>query len=330
MEQKEKTVVLFPNLSDLLRDKGFEALHNQDFTEALECFEQLRCHGMEDERSAFAEVVCLMELHQLREARERCEQLMETASETFADTAEMYITLLVQLHEYGEIAKVIPVLLEGGLSLEQAERLQSLQSFARKLQQEAPEASMDEDEALHAVFQGYDAMKQLQALQELRQCGKVHAFSFLRTFLEDDTKHPYVKSVILHALMDGGIQEEIVVAKFGEVMAVVPRELQPAAEGEFAKEVLNLLERRLGMKNPSMYEALSSYWYEMLYVFFPFQPEPAQPSVWAAVLEMVGGERFEGFADAARIAGSYGAEVSEVLKAHEVFLCVERSGTLPV
>jgi tetratricopeptide (TPR) repeat protein len=330
MEERENTVVLFPNLSHRLKEKGFDALNNKKFQEALDCFEQLLNYGLEDEHSEFGAVVCLMELGEWKEAKVRCQALMEGNEAFDADVLEMYISILVQLNDYKAIAKITDLTLrQHKLPEEQEQKLISLSSFAKKMEQEA-DAGLPDEEEFAEVFRGNDITKQLQALQLLKCRGTVEAFSFLQSFLEDETKHPYIKTSVIHMFMEYNISEAVTVTKYGRTVQVVPSELSPVRELPFVQAVLTELEDRVGQDNPTLFEAISTYWYEIQELVFPVQVVPERAQLWAAALEKLGTDRFFAEADDEVIANGYGVTSSELAAAYEYLLLVEKEGFFTV
>jgi hypothetical protein len=330
MQEKENTVVLFPNLSQRLRDKGFHALHNKKFHEALDCLDQLQNYGWQDEHSEFAAVVCLIELQEWKEARQRCYQLLDTSKQLFSDALEMYITILVQLHDYVAIAETAErTLKQHELSKEQTEKLMNLASFAGKMQGNADSSMLDEEE-FASVFQGNDIAKQMQMLQLLKQRGVVKAFSFFKEFLQNETQHPYIKSSVVHMLMEYQVDEEVIVEKFGQTVTINPSELSAVTDSPFAKAVLEQLENRAGNENPTMFQAILEYWYQILYLLFPVHPLPMKEQLWGAVLEKLGCDRFFIEADDEEIAKAYGVALEELQTSYAALLDIETAGYLPV
>lgn len=132
MDKKENTVVLFPQLSERYIDKGFLALKEREFEDALRCFEILRQYNAETEQTELASVICLLELKRMEEAKEKCEQLLETGAVLFGDILETYVTILVQTNDYeGVIETVEEVLQTKDIIPEQKEKLAQLALFAQ-------------------------------------------------------------------------------------------------------------------------------------------------------------------------------------------------------
>jgi len=332
MEGKEKTVIMFPNLGDRLREKGFDSLHNKRFSEALDCFDQLGEYGFEDEESEFAAVVCLVELHDLTEARKRCGALLKNSERLFFEVLEMHLSVLLQQHDYQAVAEAVHfALADRELSNEQRERLYPLLSFAEKmegLESEIPKSS--EAEEVEIALGTHDVAKQLQALYNLKQRGPMRADPFVVRFLEGEKNHPYVKSVLLQLLMESGVRDEISVTKFGRTMSVVPCELSDIKEDTFVAGVLLEMERGTGGQNPTMIQALSEYWYEIMFLVFPFSLHPPDVQVWAAVLEKMGSERFMLSPIDEQIVSRYGISQADMEEAYLQLLKIEQEGILPL
>ncbi|MDG4655348.1 tetratricopeptide repeat protein [Ectobacillus antri] len=287
--KNEETVVLFPNLAARLKENGFQALQSKDFSEALAYFDQMRAHDMHDERTEFGAVVCLMETGEWKEARVRCKELLANQDTFDVNVLDMYMSILVQLNDYTGISQMAKQIHGYPMQEEQRKKLESLVSFAQKMQQQP---SKDMNHEFKTIFAGTDVVAQLQALQTLKQQGTVYAFPFLKTFLSDTHKHPYVKTAVLHLLKEHEIEEAVTVSKYGLSERVVPSELLEVNEMAFTKAVLQELDNRLSQENPTLLEALSAYWLQLQTLVFPLSMQPNDPKLWAVALEMIGNDRF--------------------------------------
>ncbi|PHA00788.1 hypothetical protein COE51_05620 [Bacillus pseudomycoides] len=334
MDKKESTVVLFPQLSTRFIDEGFIALRERRFEEALTCFEMLRQYGAQTEQSELASVICLLELKEMKEARERCEELLETGELLFQDILETYVTILVQTNDYeGIIETVQSVLQTKEITEEQKEKLAQLALFAKSMLdgEEAVEISndvfFDEPAFADALLKG-DYGKQLRAINRLPNRNVKSALPTLRKFLLDETKHPYIKTSILYVLMENQIQESIDVEKFGEIITIIPANLahNPYDTGE----VLHILSDRLEHDNPTMYEAIITYWREMQTSIFPFPLLIEKDKLWAAVLERVGRKRFGMPIHEEQLLQEYDITLEEYHVAYQWFLRIEKEGFMPV
>jgi tetratricopeptide (TPR) repeat protein len=331
MNKKQDTVVLFPNLLHRLQQKGFEALHEKRFAEALQCFDQLAEHGLQEERTELAAIVCLMELNELQEAKKRCELLFQHSRQVNYDVIEMYITILIQLHNYEELEETIQSVLESQkLADEQKEKLLSLLSFAKKMNVKEESHAISEYEELAPVFEGQNLTLQLQAIKQIKEHGSVRPFPFLLAFLRDETKHPFVKSLIISLFIEAGIEKEMEIEKFGKRMTINPSALEDVRKWGFSNHVISIFEQHIANENPTLFEAMKEHWYQISYIFYPFVPKPSDEAVWAAVLHKAGWERFIGEMPDQEIERIYNVEKEEVLEAYGVFLHIEKEGCINV
>ncbi|WP_416827561.1 hypothetical protein [Ectobacillus polymachus] len=329
MNENEKKLVLFPNLADRLRDKGFDALHAKQFEEALPFLNQLLMYDLHDEHSEFAAVVCLIELHEWKEAKVRCKDLLDASDELKTDVEDLFITILVQLHDFNAVVKEVERLLEEDtISEERQKKLSALYAFAQKMLQE--ETQLPDEPEYKKVFEGKDVVKQIRALEQLRERGTIQAFSFLRSFLQQEDQHPYIKSMIIHMMMEFEVDEEVVVVKYGRSVTVKPKELLSERESPFSIEVLRQVENRMGQDNPTMLQAVEEYWHQMLAILFPLIPTPEDECLWAAALQKIGEERFFMHCDDDKIAQEYGVTLDACLRAYEMLISMEKDGYLDV
>lgn len=78
-----------------------------EIEDALRCFEILRQYNAETEQTELASVICLLELKHMEEAKEKCEQLLETGAVLFGDILETYVTILVQTNDYEGVIETV-------------------------------------------------------------------------------------------------------------------------------------------------------------------------------------------------------------------------------
>lgn len=333
MDKKENTVVLFPQLSARYVDKGFRALRDREFEEALTCFETLRQYNAETEQTELASVICLLELKRLEESKERCEVLLETGTILFGDILETYVTILVQTNDYvGVVETIDKVLQTKELTNEQKDKLAQLALFAENMLkgEDTPPIDLDPFD-LEEFSKGLYADnfgQQLQTINGLLLKHMEEALPALRKFLVDETQHPYLKTSILYQMIEKRLEEEIVVKKFSDTIKVVPANV--SRNMEQSNRILHILSNRLENDNPTMFETIVTYWREMQTSIFPFPLYTDKEEVWAAVLERIGRKRFGMMIDEEELMTAYGITIEEFHIAYQWFLRVEREGHFPV
>ena len=106
MDKKKIRSYCFRNYQSAILMKVL-ALKERKFEDALRCFEILRQYNAETEQTELASVICLLELKHMEEAKEKCEQLLETGAVLFGDILETYVTILVQTNDYEGVIETV-------------------------------------------------------------------------------------------------------------------------------------------------------------------------------------------------------------------------------
>jgi tetratricopeptide (TPR) repeat protein len=288
---KKGNLVPFPNLKQRLLDKGMEALQQKKYEEALELLQQTLDIDSELDEVHLAVVVCLFELGYLDEAKERCQTMLQQDIGDYYEVLQIYLTILVQLGQYEEVETTIEaVLQEGKFPSQTVENFYRLLDFSRKMtaneDNENPLLSVNVDLLLEDIT----ITEQWNIIQALRneKFGISFSYHALDEYLLNATKHPMLKTAILHMFMEKEISREIKVEKFGRRMELNSDQLQEIATHSFTIEVLQLLDDSLGNENPSLFEVAKEMWHRHLYVIYPFIPQPEEATIWAAGIHTTG------------------------------------------
>lgn len=268
-----KKVVQFPNLKKRLLERGYEALHKKDFEVAYQCFNQMHQQGIHSNESELAVVICLVELNEGLQAKERCEPLIFEVKPPVMDAVEIYLTILVNLQDYEQITITLEWLeKQVGVDVEHLERLKGLMDFAhnqQKYQEDRKEESTLVDTLTRVLLHTTNVGHQLSVVNGLKESNIRMYLSVLKEYLVKEDAHPIVQSTILLLLMEQGVNEEIELLKLGEKQVVTPVELKPSTEEPRVWEILSVLEREIENENPTMYGLLKQYFIQYLYTTFP-------------------------------------------------------------
>lgn len=299
--KQRKKVVEFPNLKQRLLEKAMNTMKEKKFSEALELFEQAR-----ENEYAYAEVelgmiVCYMELGQLAEAKNRCKKMLREDIGDYFHILQIYITILIQLKEYGEVKNTIEAILEEDkIPSQYAQNFYQLLEFARKMlpgQDDVGESTAEVQEDDHHAFpieqlHKGSLQKQYEIIQQLKNMHIRPYLLEIEAFLQDEGKHPVLKTFILHMLKEQGVDNEITLHKLGEAATVVPKDLPSGEEDSFLNDVILVLEDTVNCENPILFESLKELLVRLHTVQFPIPFNPASPKKWAAGLHQVGNELY--------------------------------------
>jgi tetratricopeptide (TPR) repeat protein len=301
-KQKQiKKVVEFPNLKQRLLEKAMNTMKEKKFSEALALFEQAR-----ENEYAYAEVelgmiVCYMELGQLAEAKNRCKKMLREDIGDYFHILQIYITILIQLKEYGEVKNTIEAILEEDkIPAQYAQNFYQLLEFARKMLPGQDEAQDKEDPVTHDDSHSFPIetlhtgtlQKQYEIIQQLKQ---MHIRPYLRDieqFLQDVEKHPVLKTFLLHMLKEQGVENEFRVHKLGQTAIVVPKDLSTGEEDPFLNKVIGILDDTVNSENPVLFESLKEMLVRIHTVQFPIPFQPPSPKLWAAGLHWMGNDLY--------------------------------------
>ncbi|MCX8001808.1 MAG: DUF3196 family protein [Anoxybacillus mongoliensis] len=270
---KNRKIVPHPYLKERLLAEGMDALKGKRYKEAYTYFVQLEQLQLHDDDVGMALVVCLFEMGQAEEAKERCEQLLERGKGDWA----IYISMLVHLQQYDEVVAVIHKLQRKGID---CTPFLPLLQFSEKMIRSHDDHLTKQYES---IFQGSEWTKQLRILQQLDLRLVSHLAPIFVRYLRDETKHPIVKTTMLHILKREQVTEPMTVKKFGQTMTVVPAGIDEQKQKQWTKQVLDIVEQTWSKQNPTMYEWCEQIWLRYMFVMYPFLPtESAQQ--WANAL----------------------------------------------
>jgi tetratricopeptide (TPR) repeat protein len=327
--EQNNNIVLFPKLKRRLLERGHECLNEKQFQEAHDTFQLMREYEYHTAETELAMIICLVELGRLQEAKETCEELVWGKMQHF-DALEIYLSILVQLNNYEEVERVLErAFKEDGISQEHVHKLRALLSITQKMndtivdEEDSEELHYIEDVLLH----NNDVKAQMSLLQSLHGRMLKYALPTFREFLASETRHPMVKTMILHVLMKEQIEATLFIKKFNRTMEVSPFILYEEGDDPFVGRVMEVIDEKIGQHNPMLAETAKEYFLQHLYILFPFLPEPQQENLWAAALHTVG-VRLYGFEEEDEIASMYGVEAVQLHNIVQFLVEIEEVSTL--
>ncbi|GGJ70936.1 TPR repeat-containing protein YsoA [Anoxybacillus voinovskiensis] len=280
---KKNNIVRFPHLHARLLEKGWEALQEKQYETALQFF--LEASELKsDSELEMCIVVCFVEIGEWKEAKARCQQLLEKKKED-VQLLQMYVSILLQLQQYEEMETVIrDALAHRFFSPATRDHLLQLLQFSEKMQHRLPRAV--DDQPIRQLLESPRLDDQLQAIQQLENEQVVSYLPLIQAYLWNEANHPMAKTMVVRLLTAQRVNEQVTIRKFGQTMTVIPAELDELATTAFAINVLQQLERTMANDNPSLYEVASHLWHRYIYALYPFPPLPSLVEHWAAALHI--------------------------------------------
>jgi tetratricopeptide (TPR) repeat protein len=297
-QKQNHNVVQFPKLKERLHEKAMVALKDKKYKEAFEYYSQLDEMYEDAETSSDIQVglvICLLELGYLQEAKEKCKGLLHKDVGNYYDILQIYLTILVQLHEYDEVVVILEAVLhENRIPSDKAEHLFQLLDFSRKMQNQgivtknSAEEKVDSTEYAKDLLTTEDPNLQLQTIHKLRSVNIRKVVSVLKEALLTDGVHPAVKTMIIQLLQENQVDEQMFVEKFGNSIEVNPMKTADVFEQMISIRVIKTLDDELGQENPTLYDVCRQIWDHYLLMIYPFDPKPMNEKLWAAALHKCG------------------------------------------
>lgn len=319
--KKIKKVVEFPNLKHRLLEKAMNTMKEKKYSEALALFEQARENDFAYAEVELGMIVCYMELGQLSEAKNRCKKMLREDIGDYFHILQIYITILIQLKEYGEVKNTIEAILEEDkIPAQYAQNFYQLLEFARKMLPGQEGVRDKEEQVLHDDPQSFPIeylhtgtlQKQYEIIQQLKHMNVRPFLSEIGQYLQEADKHPVLKTFLLHMLKEQGVEQEFKVHKLGHTATVVPRDLPSGDEDPFLIEVIGLMDETVNSENPVLYESLKEILVRLHTAQFPIPFQPASPNIWAAGLHRMGNDLYGITDDEEGIFEQYGITAIEL------------------
>lgn len=287
-------VIQFPDLEKRLLDKGLEQLQQKNYTEAIALFEEAKILAPEDADVYVGLVLVYYEAGGLEKAKQLAEEMLKGGIGEYFQTVDLYLMILIQLHEYEEIITTIEILQEEReIPFDKQEHFSKLLAFSKRMvenksvleDQEIFEAV--EEDPPNALFVNNDPNQLVLAIAELAHKNVRQYITEVKDYLEDAEGHPFLKTMLLNILQEQEYEKEVQVEKFGRRKRIVPGVLVSASE---MKQMQDLQKELIHIENedPVLYQHIMSLIERHLFLLYPFELLPEDASLWAASYHLTG------------------------------------------
>ncbi|OCA91287.1 hypothetical protein A8F94_05350 [Bacillus sp. FJAT-27225] len=327
-EEDRDNIVLFPNVERRLVEKGIEALQNKQLSEAISLLEQGYALDPDNGDVMAALVLAYFEGGALTRAKELCKEMLLAGQGDYFQIVEMYITILIQLHEYKEITEVLEALLdEREVPAEKREHFMTILQFSQRLADNEPVPEMTEQDSEPARQETgiqpeeLDLLKITDLNEQVALAGKL-ANQNIRPFvnrigeyLKSAEGHPFMKTMLLNILREQEMLNEMNVVKFGLMENFIPAELPAPHSQPLENEVGRRLATELEHQDPFLLESTLSLLGRHEFAVYPFKLEPDDPAAWAAAFEYTAQVYLGNEPSVGELAGRYSTNLDAVSKA---------------
>jgi tetratricopeptide (TPR) repeat protein len=325
VKQKEN-VIFFPDLDKRLTEKGLENLHMKRFKEAISLLEDARELDPENGDILIGLVLAYFEGASFKKAKELAKEMLLKGIGDYFQMVDLYLTILIQLHEYKEIVATIEALMdEKEIPLEKKEHFLTILQFSRRMAEnrlsqgevrEQEESLQVENELaefnLHSIN---DPKEQMLYISSLADKNIRPYINEIKRFLNDSSGNPFLKTMLLNLLKEQEYDKEISVEKFNIHNVFIPTQLPEIGSQTEMIEIKNQLKQRLEQSDPVLLENIKSLVDRHFFIFYPFSLEPAELNAWAAAFHIVVLEYYGSEPTVQEFSIEYGIEGKKIIQA---------------
>ncbi|MGG5254864.1 tetratricopeptide repeat protein [Neobacillus sp. SM06] len=299
--KSKENIIFFPNLERRLAQKGLERLQAKKVSEAIEFLEKAKELDAENEETLIGLVLAYVEAGSFHKAKGLAKEMLLKGIGHYDQMIDLYITILLQLHEYSEIVATIETLLEESeIPADKAARFSTILQFSKRMAENGfppinekekydlmPEADEQVGEQSLNLYALNDANEQMLLVSRLADKNIRPFMDEIQDYLADRAGHPFLKTLLLNLLKEQEFEKEVQVEKFRIEKIVVPLELPDIRNQGRMMDIVEILQDRLEQKDPILLENIRSLVERHFFIVYPFQLEPDEPRAWAAAFHFL-------------------------------------------
>jgi tetratricopeptide (TPR) repeat protein len=299
--KRKDNIIFLPGLEKRLTDKGLESLQNKRYQEAITLLEEARVHDPENSDILIGLVLAYFEAGAYIKAKELANEMLLKGIGEYFHMVDLYLTILIQLHEYQEIVSTIEALFEEKeIPPDRHDHFITILQFSKRMADNSQQEPMEEEkEETHLKELKLTSLKnlneQMLVISSLAEKNIRPYMDEIKEYLNSESGHPFLKTMLLTLLKEQEYDKKIVVEKFNEDLSIVPTELPDIQTQPRMKEIENILEAKLENSDPVLFENMKGMVERIFFISYPFELQPEAARAWAAafhllVLGYLGGE----------------------------------------
>ncbi|HSP20814.1 MAG TPA: tetratricopeptide repeat protein [Planococcus sp. (in: firmicutes)] len=271
--KRKGNVIVFPNTVQVLLTEGMNLLKDERYVSARDKLHQVLAYEPEHPGALGAYAYCLFELGEYEEALEVCRELLKVGPVHYLETMELYISILMQVREFGEAERVLEALIEEKvLPDERLEQFQQLRELNERIALNAVPAKIDPTLYATANFVALPPAEQERRVLEL----PAGSLEVMKGSMIELVQHPetdtLAKTYILFKLHEEKVDAEVRLHKFGFEETYSIRQLpDPVNDGKLVavKKIL----RDCMQKDPTRLDMALELFDRHVFLLYPFMWE---------------------------------------------------------
>jgi tetratricopeptide (TPR) repeat protein len=291
--KKKDNVIYFPELDKRLTEKGLESLQTKNYREAIHYLETAKELDPENEDILIGLVLSYFEAASYQKAKDLAKEMLLLGMGEYFQMVDLYLTILMQLHEYGEIVATIEALLEEReIPPERSEHFITILQLSRRMAENHQHPDQEEkfDENAKAEIDRKplkltalkDPNEQMLLVSELTNKNIRPYLEEIKEYLLLESGHPLFKTMLLNLLKEQEYDQEIIVHKFRLQSRFVPLTLPDISSQPRMEAIIKILQDKLENIDPILFQNVKSLVERHFLITYPFILEPLKPNAWAA------------------------------------------------
>lgn len=325
--KRKDNVIFLPGLDKRLLEKGLDSLQQKRFSQAISLFEEAREHDPENDEILIGLVMAYFEASSFKKAKDLANEMLLKGIGDYYQMVDLYLTILIQLHEYQEIVTTIEALLEEKeIPPDKHDHFLNILEFSRRAAENRHPEEQEEDEDPPSrlnLLSLSNINEQLLAVSKLSERNIRPYLGELQDYLISESGHPFLKTMILTLLKEQEVEKEVAVEKFSKLIQVIPTELPDVRCQAKQLEIESLLEEKLANTDPILYENIQSLLRRAFLISYPFDLEPEETSGWAAAFHFLALNYLGYGPDLSELAGEYDSDDEKIELALEQIIALE-------
>lgn len=328
--KQRENVVFFPGLEKRLTEKGLECLQKKKYLDAISYLEEAREFEPENEDILIGLVLAYFEASSLKKARDLAKEMLLKGIGEYVQIVDLYLTILIQLHEYHEIVLTIEALLEEKeLPPEKNEHFQTILQFSRRMAESTPgvnnEVHENENQQQNDLnlLSMNDPKEELLYISSLSEKNIRPYINDIKEYLKRKSGHPFIKTMLLNLLKEQEYEQKLVVEKFNIKKEFILKDLPDIKTQTNMIEIEEILKEKVESHNPILFENIKSLMERYFFICYPFSLIPKKADAWAAAFHFIVLEYYGEQPNMSNFSTEYGVEKEMLREALEKIKEVE-------
>ncbi|KAB2338747.1 tetratricopeptide repeat protein [Cytobacillus depressus] len=290
-------VLLFPDLEKRLLEKGLESLQQKKFSEAIGFLEEALSLEQENSDIHIGLALAYFESGQLTKAKEFANTMLQKGIGDYIQVIELYLMILVQLHQYNEIVSTIEVLIEEKeIPLEKLDHFTRMLQFSKRMAETSPEINNEDfyeeepDKKELDLLSISDQQEQIQIAAQLAERNIRPYIDEIKAYLQSKEGQPFFKTMLINVLIEQECDQKLIVEKLGEELVINPSKMQADRQFNQMEAILKIVEEQLVHEDPILFEHIKSLIERHFFMLFPFELKPYNEETWCAAYHSLASE----------------------------------------